>query len=40
MTIQNFRDIIFLEKYKNTDNLQTENYKKAEISFSNELNNP
>jgi len=29
----------FLEKYKNIDNLQTENNKKTEISFFNEFNN-
>ena len=33
MTIQNFRNIIFLEKYKNTDNLLTENYKKQKLVF-------
>ena len=29
----------FLQKYKNEDNLQTENNKKTEISFFNEFNN-
>ena len=29
----------FLEKYKNIDNLQPENYKKTEISFFKEFNN-
>ena len=29
----------FLEKYKNIDNLQTENYKKKEIIFFKEFNN-